>query len=90
MREGALMETCPSCGSPRIRPSKSRSRWERLRRQFSTKRIYRCQACQWRGWGTEMLDQHASEEGRVRSAAPPPDIDAIDRALEEARNRPEE
>ncbi len=41
---------CPKCSSENIHRSRHRSRWESLRKSLSTKRIYRCHDCSWRGW----------------------------------------
>jgi hypothetical protein len=60
---------------------------ERLRRQFSRKRLYRCQACGWRGWGIETESDAAGRE-QLASELPPPDLSAIDAALEHVATRP--
>jgi predicted RNA-binding Zn-ribbon protein involved in translation (DUF1610 family) len=41
---------CPSCGSGDIHRSRTRSPWENLRKSLTTKRLYRCQRCGFRGW----------------------------------------
>ena len=74
------MERCPCCGSNRVRRSRTKTFMERLHRQFSMKRLHRCQACGWRGWGLETLKP--AEPGDIReSGSPAPDLQAIDRAL---------
>jgi UDP-GlcNAc:undecaprenyl-phosphate GlcNAc-1-phosphate transferase len=45
-------DACPSCGERELRRSKARSTFERLRRAHTTKRIFRCHNCGWRGWAT--------------------------------------
>jgi predicted RNA-binding Zn-ribbon protein involved in translation (DUF1610 family) len=75
------MTTCPSCGSNRIHRSRSRNFYERLRRQFSTKRLFRCDACGWRGWGIELERPEPREEEQKPPKVPPPDLEALDREL---------
>jgi hypothetical protein len=78
-----LMQQCPQCTSNRIHRSRSKTFVERLRRQFSTKRLYRCQACGWRGWGIE-TEADAARQEQLGSELPPPDLSAIDADLEHA------
>lgn len=42
-------QPCPSCGANALRRSRSRG-VEQLRRKLTTRRVFRCDACQWRGW----------------------------------------
>jgi hypothetical protein len=52
------------------------------------KRLHRCHACGWRGWGTETLAP--ADLGDVREPnAPPPDLHAIDRGLASAPPEPD-
>jgi hypothetical protein len=53
---------------------------ERLRRQFSKKRLHRCQACGWRGWGLETLTP-ADPGDVLEPGSAAPDLQAVDRAL---------
>jgi hypothetical protein len=46
----ADVQKCPSCGSSRVYPSRTRTLIERLRRVFSEKQPYRCHACNHRSW----------------------------------------
>jgi len=76
------MDTCPACGSHRLFRSKTRTAFERYRRQFTTKRPYRCHACNWRGWardGTQVVAPGAV----LDTAATPPDLTAIDSSLDD-------
>ena len=41
---------CPACGSDSVHRSRTRSRWERLRRQITLKAPFRCHACGTRFW----------------------------------------
>jgi FlaA1/EpsC-like NDP-sugar epimerase/predicted RNA-binding Zn-ribbon protein involved in translation (DUF1610 family) len=40
---------CPKCGAEALRRSRTRST-EMVRRQFTNRRPYRCDECDWRGW----------------------------------------
>ena len=69
------MAHCPKCNSSSIRKSPTRSRWERWRKEITSKRPYRCKACQWRGWmpigaGDE---QPGSDSSSNKPALVPPD-----------------
>lgn len=44
------MAQCPKCHSENVHRSRTRSRWERWRRDVTGKRPHRCHACNWRGW----------------------------------------
>jgi hypothetical protein len=41
---------CPSCGSPRVYPSRLRNVYETLRHRLTDKQPYRCHQCGWRRW----------------------------------------
>jgi len=41
---------CPRCASGRMHRSHTHNALERFRRSYSTKRLYRCSECGWRGW----------------------------------------
>jgi FlaA1/EpsC-like NDP-sugar epimerase len=45
-----LAQHCPECGSSRIHRSRVRNLPERVRRNFSARRLFRCDDCSWRGW----------------------------------------
>jgi predicted RNA-binding Zn-ribbon protein involved in translation (DUF1610 family) len=81
------MDTCPKCGSRRVFRSKTRSAFERYRRQFTMKRPYRCHACSWRGWAPEGALVQPPADGPDKPAAPP-DLAAIDTALGRAHDEP--
>jgi predicted RNA-binding Zn-ribbon protein involved in translation (DUF1610 family) len=76
------MNTCPDCGSSRVFRSKTRSALERFRRQFTIKRPYRCHACDWRGWAPDGTQAVAPKDA-LDADTPPPDLTAIDAALDE-------
>ena len=48
------MQNCPKCKSIHIGRSRTRSRWERLRREVTRKRPFRCRDCSWRGWDYDL------------------------------------
>ena len=74
------MNACPRCGSNRVHRSRARTFWERFRRDFSQKRLFRCDACLWRGWGVDTGERRAALPDQVHETDPP-DFKAIDAAL---------
>ena len=70
-------QPCPQCRSPRLHRSRSRSLSERVRRNLSARRLYRCDDCNWRGWLVPL------EFGDAATAAPTaaPDMALLDTAL---------
>jgi predicted RNA-binding Zn-ribbon protein involved in translation (DUF1610 family) len=84
------MDKCPACGSHRVFRSKTRSAFERFRRQLTLKHPYRCHGCGWRGWAAESLHAAAGPSEVVGPPVPPPDLAAIDMALGSAREEPRE
>jgi len=55
-----------------------------VRREFSSKRLFRCKACGWRGWAVETEEPHSAVRPVPRAAGgPQPNFKAIDKALEE-------
>ena len=69
------MSHCPNCQSDDIRRSRTRTRWERWRKEITGKRPYRCRGCNWRGWLPievgDALDSHARSK---RYLADPPNL----------------
>ena len=65
------MAHCPKCHSKNLRRSRTRSRWERWRKEITSKRPYRCRACQWRGWLPIALDIEETMASRPTAADPP-------------------
>jgi FlaA1/EpsC-like NDP-sugar epimerase len=45
-----LDPVCPSCTSGRLLRSRTRTIGERVRKEFTADRPYRCDSCEWRGW----------------------------------------
>jgi hypothetical protein len=72
-----VAEPCPKCQSLTLHRSKARTLAERIRRNFSPQRPFRCAKCDWRGW---LRPLHFGEAGRVESA-PAPDFASLDAAL---------
>jgi hypothetical protein len=74
-------QPCPNCESLRLRRSKSRSLAERVRRNFSAMRLFRCEDCNWRGWLIPL------EFGAAEAATPTvaPDLTGLDEAVEGLR-----
>jgi hypothetical protein len=68
------MQHCPTCKSDDIIRSRTRSRWERWRKEITEKRPFRCQGCGWRGWGVDSGPRPGEVERRVtpRFLAPEP------------------
>ncbi len=68
------MQQCPVCKSDDIQRSRSRSRWERWRKEITEKRPFRCQGCGWRGWGFDTGPKVGEIERQLaaREQAPAP------------------
>ena len=64
------MGRCPKCRSEDVRRSRTRSRWERWRKEITGKRPYRCRRCNWRGW--LLIDPSEIDRATRRSMAPDP------------------
>jgi hypothetical protein len=69
------LQTCPSCASSSAHRSRSRTRTERVRRDLTAERLYRCHSCGWRGW-LPPLDAGGSQ-GPVDVSADP-DLVSLD------------
>jgi len=71
------MENCPKCKSTDLHRSRTRTKWEAWRREISGKRMYRCRACGWRGWGPDTgprVDEAAAEFASKALALEPPNL----------------
>jgi FlaA1/EpsC-like NDP-sugar epimerase len=74
---GADEQACPNCTTGRLRRSRTRKLRERIRREFTAQRPFRCTDCGWRGWlKPEPCADHAPLERQA-----PPDLASIDSAL---------
>jgi hypothetical protein len=45
-----MAKVCPDCGSTRVHRSRSTSVAEKLQKNMTTRRLFRCHDCGWRGW----------------------------------------
>lgn len=74
-------QACPRCHSERIHRSRARSIHERMKKEFTEQRLYRCRDCSWRGWLTPM--QFPSEPALPQPVERPsaPDLSSMDRTL---------
>jgi predicted RNA-binding Zn-ribbon protein involved in translation (DUF1610 family) len=71
--------SCPSCGVIGIHRAKTQGSIGKARKQMSGKRPYRCDRCGWNGW------LHPLEApDRSFTVDKPPNLVAIDRALDDA------
>jgi len=75
--EGDLYQYCPSCISARVHRSHSRHIVERMRRSMSSERLFRCEACGWRGWLMPLV----SIDGNVGDESSAPDLADLDKAV---------
>jgi hypothetical protein len=75
----AIEQPCPTCHLSKLHRSKARSVPERLRRRFSSRRLYRCGGCGWRGW---LLPLHFNEPDAGHRDAVAPDLASLDVALQ--------
>jgi len=67
-------QPCPRCPDGHVRRSKARSIAERIRREFTSERLYRCGECGWRGW---LMPMDFGDRPLV-DAAHSPDLRALD------------
>ena len=70
---GHEMQPCPACGSARARRSRARTIPERLKKEMTSQRMFRCEDCGWRGWLAPLIP------GVVAGVeVPPPDWTSLD------------
>jgi FlaA1/EpsC-like NDP-sugar epimerase len=74
-------QPCPHCKSLRVHRSKSRTILERARRNFTAKRLFRCDDCGWRGW---LIPLEFGDAEPVAPAAAP-DLTMLDEAVQSLR-----
>jgi FlaA1/EpsC-like NDP-sugar epimerase len=80
----AADQPCPGCRSSTLYRSKAHSLPERVRRNFSDQRLYRCTSCGWRGWLLPLqFDNGTNTESVVM-----PDLVALDSALQAVESPP--
>jgi hypothetical protein len=63
------MHKCLRCKSGKIERSRSRSKWEAWRKAITGKRLFRCHACGWRGWGYDEGPKFDPQDVRLANAA---------------------
>jgi FlaA1/EpsC-like NDP-sugar epimerase len=73
----ALYQYCPSCISARVHRSRARSLVERVRRSMSAERLFRCDACGWRGWLVPLV----SVDGEPVTEFDVPNLSSVDDAV---------
>jgi UDP-GlcNAc:undecaprenyl-phosphate GlcNAc-1-phosphate transferase len=73
-------QPCPSCRTAEVHRSKSKNIVERLRKLRTDKRLYRCDACGWRGWLVP-LDFARQSQHDLQVA---PDLASLDTAFPDA------
>jgi predicted RNA-binding Zn-ribbon protein involved in translation (DUF1610 family) len=73
----AASQPCPSCRTGVVHRSRARSITERVRKELTSTRLYRCDSCGWRGWLTP-----ESYIGPQSVEAPAvPDLSSLDSAI---------
>jgi hypothetical protein len=72
-----LYQFCPSCISARVHRSHARNLVERMRRNMGPERLFRCDACSWRGWLMPLV----SIESGLADHAPAPNLADVDEAV---------
>jgi hypothetical protein len=75
-----LHQYCPSCVTSRVHRSRSRTLVERVRRTMTAERLFRCDACGWRGWLMPLVFSEAQPIEAVAN----PDLTSLDRLVETA------
>jgi hypothetical protein len=72
-------QACPHCGADRLQRSQVKTVRDRVRKRLTRRRLYRCEACRWRGW----FDVFASAPFE---AVPPPtrelELESLDAQLD--------
>ena len=68
------MQHCLKCKSPDLHHSRTKSKWERWRKEITGRRPFRCPTCGWRGWGFDSgpVYSDAAREAAERALAPDP------------------
>jgi UDP-N-acetylmuramyl pentapeptide phosphotransferase/UDP-N-acetylglucosamine-1-phosphate transferase len=71
---------CATCGSSRVRRSRSRSIFEQLRKKITARRLFECASCGWRGWALQTVGSSRPSATPVQFEAP--DLRGLDLALQ--------
>jgi FlaA1/EpsC-like NDP-sugar epimerase len=72
-------QACPACGTARARRSRARTIAERLRKEITVERLFRCDECGWRGWLVPL---------QLRQPAPVDALPAVDLTILDAVTEP--
>jgi hypothetical protein len=70
-------QPCPHCRVGRAHRSRARTLPERIKRDYTTGRLFRCQECGWRGWLTPL---HADQDGPGEPLSTP-DLESVDAVI---------
>ena len=77
LEDASIEQPCPQCHAHRLHRSRARTLPERVRRNFSARRLFRCEQCQWRGWLIPL--EFANPNAMTVRAAP--DLGSLDETL---------
>jgi hypothetical protein len=69
-------QSCPKCNAGRLVRSRAHSIAERARKQLTAQRLFRCDACSWRGWLVPNFGQRPPVEQPTA-----PDLSVLDYAI---------
>jgi len=72
-------QPCPACRAGATHRSRARSVAERIKKQFTPERIYRCEDCGWRGWMLPLEYAPPTTIGERSSIEP--DLSSIDSSI---------
>ena len=79
---------CPSCGSPRVYPSRLRNSLERLRQMLTDRQPHRCHGCGWRKWADVQIHGDGADvrpddlrTGRVPKPVTAKELEQLDTSL---------
>lgn len=85
------MLRCGKCHSQDLVHSRTKSSWERWRKQITRKIPYRCRRCQWRGWRLDAGPLNSPDEiaraTRVLTSDEPPNLTGTSLAREKTRHQ---
>ena len=84
--DGAGLMTCPRCGAHDVYRSRVRSLPQRVKKSLSHQRLFRCHACDWRGWLTpptyEGVPSHAEAPPQAELASVACDFSDLDETFD--------
>jgi FlaA1/EpsC-like NDP-sugar epimerase len=70
-----VYQLCPECKDARVHRSRGRSISERVAREFTQQRLFKCDACGWRGWLLPLV----FADGEPIALSPAPNLEVLDR-----------